>query len=45
MGSSTAQALSPVPDETINQHNLRPGQAWLCTTLDGNGEVTHSELK
>lgn len=45
MGSTTAQALSPIPDETINAHNLRPGQAWLCTTTNALGEVTHSELK
>ncbi|HEX8480603.1 MAG TPA: hypothetical protein VF650_01720 [Allosphingosinicella sp.] len=45
MGMSTAQALAPIPDATIAQHNLRPGQAWLCTTTGPTGEVTHSELK
>ena len=45
MRREDAQALSPIPAETIAQHKLRPGQAWLCTTLNENGEVTHSELK
>ena len=45
MGSSDAQALAPIPDETIAQHNLTPGQVWLCTTTNALGEVTHSELK
>ncbi|HYW15743.1 MAG TPA: hypothetical protein VE891_06270 [Allosphingosinicella sp.] len=45
MGMTNAQALSPIPDETIAQHNLTPGQAWLCTTTLVTGEVTHSELK
>jgi hypothetical protein len=45
MGVGDAQALSPIPDETISTHNLEPGQAWLCTTTDAAGAVTHSELK
>lgn len=45
MGSSDAQALAPIPDETIAQYNLTPGQVWLCTTTNAVGEVTHSELK
>jgi hypothetical protein len=45
MGMTDAQALAPIPDETIAQHNLTPGQAWLCTTTNAAGEVTHSELK
>ena len=45
MGMNTAQALAPIPDETIAQHNLTPGQVWLCTTTNAIGEVTHSELK
>ncbi len=45
MGSNNAQALAPVPDATIDQHKLRPGQAWLCTTTGPTGEVTHSELR
>jgi hypothetical protein len=45
MGREDAQALSPIPDATIEQYNLRPGQAWLCTTTTLAGEVTHSELK
>jgi len=45
MGVSDAQALSSIPDETIGAHNLTPGQAWLCTTTDAAGAVTHSELK
>ena len=44
MGKSNAQALAPVPDETLQQYNIAPGQAWLCTTTGPNGEVTHSEL-
>jgi hypothetical protein len=44
MGTSNAQALAPLPDATFQQYNLRPGQAWLCTTTNALGEVTHSEL-
>ncbi|HEX8512121.1 MAG TPA: hypothetical protein VF688_03345 [Allosphingosinicella sp.] len=45
MGMNDAQALAPIPDETIAQYNLTPGQVWLCTTTNPVGEVTHSELK
>ena len=45
MGMNDAQALAPIPDETIAQYNLTPGQVWLCTTTNAIGEVTHSELK
>jgi hypothetical protein len=45
IGGNDAQALAPIPDATIEQYNLRPGQAWLCTTTNAVGEVTHSELK
>lgn len=44
MGLSNAQSLAPIPDETIEQYKLAPGQAWLCTTTNAAGEVTHSEL-
>jgi hypothetical protein len=44
MGMSNAQSLAPIPDETITQYKLAPGQAWLCTTTNAAGEVTHSEL-
>ena len=44
MGTSNAQSLAPIPNETIEQYNLTPGQAWLCTTTNAAGEVTHSEL-
>jgi hypothetical protein len=45
MGRGDAEALAPVPDATIDQYRLQPGQAWLCTTIGPNGEVTHSQLK
>ena len=44
MGVSNAQSLAPIPDATIEQYGLAPGQAWLCTTTNAEGEVTHSEL-
>jgi hypothetical protein len=44
MGTGNAQSLAPIPDATIAQYNLAPGQAWLCTTTNATGEVTHSEL-
>ena len=44
IGLSNAQALAPIPDATIEQYNLQPGQVWLCTTTNPAGDVTHSEL-
>lgn len=44
MGLSNAKHLAPIPDETLQQYNIAPGQAWLCTTTGPDGEVTHSEL-
>jgi hypothetical protein len=44
MGQSNAKYLAPIPDATIEQYKLAPGQAWLCTTTNAAGEVTHSEL-
>jgi hypothetical protein len=44
MGVSNAKSLAAIPDATIEQYNLAPGQAWLCTTTNAAGEVTHSEL-
>jgi hypothetical protein len=45
MARNDAQALSPIPDETISAHDLKPGQAWLCTTTNALGEVTASQFK
>lgn len=44
IGLSNAHALSPIPDATLDQYKLAPGQVWLCTTTNAAGEVTHSEL-
>ena len=43
-GFPSAQALAPIPDATVDQYKLQPGQVWLCTTTNSAGEVTHSEL-
>ena len=44
MGRSHAEALAPIPDATIDQYRLEPGQVWLCTTTNSAGEVTSSAL-